>query len=318
MTTPFGAHFFRHELDLLVELLRECRSHDVQVINAEDGTENRIKSIRRRTGLEAGCYAPLVPNATVAGLSEPRLPVKRNLLRTEVFAFVLSLCGLACDDVARFDESGTTATGMIESMRDQRYCEVVAGTIQGTDVVLDVYNTVGLGDCPQADWVLLDKLAISEQLGSDIVLLNGPRYWTLDGFERASLLDSMVVTFGTIPMRLGGRVTVPLSDAAKGGVPYVLRHVNRKTVARFDGMKRVHELVDPAEQVFVMQSYSVQLATQDYVSLESLAERLDLPMGWTYRTRVIPETVLVEAVNDLATVVQDDFANTYQLWISSP
>jgi hypothetical protein len=40
---------------------------------------------------------------------------------------------------------------------------------------------------------------------------------------------------------------------------------------------------------------------------------LALPQGWTYRSRVLATDLDVAAVDGIATVVQDDFADTYQL-----
>ena len=51
--------------------------------------------------------------------------------------------------------------------------------------------------------------------------------------------------------------------------------------------------------------------TTDEASLLTLGDRLSMPEGWTYRTRVLDEELVVDTSATLATVVQDEFENTY-------
>jgi hypothetical protein len=62
-----------------------------------------------------------------------------------------------------------------------------------------------------------------------------------------------------------------------------------------------------------MQSYSVETTAQTEASLAGLGQTLQLPDGWTFRTRTLDASLSVTAVEGLATVVQDDLSNTYQL-----
>ncbi len=41
-------------------------------------------------------------------------------------------------------------------LRGLRYCEVLAGGRKWLHLEFDVYNSLGLGDCPQAAWERLD------------------------------------------------------------------------------------------------------------------------------------------------------------------
>ena len=45
----------------------------------------------------------------------------------------------------------------------------------------------------------------------------------------------------------------------------------------------------------------------------SCGERLALPDGWTYRTRVLDEELVVDTSDHLATVLQDELENSYTL-----
>jgi len=44
-----------------------------------------------------------------------------------------------------------------------------------------------------------------------------------------------------------------------------------------------------------------------------LGERLALPEGWGYRTRVLDEELVVDTIATVATVVQGELENTYTL-----
>jgi hypothetical protein len=217
-------------------------------------------------------------------------------------------------------DAGTEADGaapdtgvLVGNLRGTRYCEVVLATVGAQTIHLEVYNTQGLNDCPAAEWTQLDPNQIKVAYGADMVVLNGPRYWMLDAFVEGQLVDPTPKTFGTIEMRHAANVDVPAADVATLQNAYIFRQVQRNTVVRFDAGKPVFELLDTTARVFDMQSFSVQKTPQTDADLATLGSRLTLPAGWTFRTRVIAADLTVTAIDHVATVVQDDFANTYQL-----
>ncbi len=220
------------------------------------------------------------------------------------------------DRSAMVDVSGDSAAAsdvdQVRGLRGARYCEVLVARLAGATVHVEVYNTIGLGDCPDAAWRALDASAIMAQTGAVRVVLNGPRYWMLDAFVRGDLIDPTVVTFGALPMRRAGGIDVPLAQVASVGRPYELRTIQRTSVVRFAAGAPVFELVDGDGHVYEMQSYSVQSAAITQADLPTLASRLMLPAGWMYRTRTPSQDLVVTAVDNLATVVQDDLGNTYQ------
>src|SRR5687768_9818704 len=65
-------------------------------------------------------------------------------------------------------------------VRGARYCEILVGFLAGTDVRLEVWNTFGLGDCPQEVWTKVDAAAVKAERSADAIVLNGPRYWAFD------------------------------------------------------------------------------------------------------------------------------------------
>ncbi len=218
-------------------------------------------------------------------------------------------------DVATDSASDVTTRGDADTasgLRGQRYCEVLAGTISGANVLLDVYNTIGLNDCPDAAWRALDVAALRTELGVPAVVLNGPRHWTIDAFESGALQNPTVRTIGGIAMRVAGRIEVPLSVAMMGNPPYRVQTVRRDTTVRFEAGSHVYELVAADGGVFVMQSFSLQMQPQTIESLETLGDRLHPLTGWTFRTRVLTAPLRVTAIDGMAMVTTDNVGNAYQ------
>ena len=201
---------------------------------------------------------------------------------------------------------------LIDHMRGVRYGEVLAVYLRDTGLEAEVYGTQMLNDCPQELWETLDADAIAKDMGAVFVKLNGPRYWLLDGLgSKVAVVDPVFKDFNGIQMR---RIaTIPLgADFAAG--PYVARNVNRGAVFFFDAGKTVYELVDPEGQAFVMQARCVGVDSSiTEQSLETLGDRLALPAGWTYKSRMLNSELVIDTSATLATVVQDEFENTYTL-----
>ena len=205
-----------------------------------------------------------------------------------------------------------TPQRLIDDMRGVRYGEVLAVFLRDTGLEAEVYGTQMLNDCPQELWETLDADAIAKDMGAVFVKLNGPRYWLLDGLgSKVAVVDPVFRDFNGIQMR---RIaTIPLgADFAAGA--YVVRNVNRGAVFFFDAGKTVYELVDPDGRALVMQARCIGIdPNMTEESLATLGERLALPEGWSYRTRVLETELVVDTSATLATVVQDEFENTYTL-----
>jgi hypothetical protein len=206
----------------------------------------------------------------------------------------------------------TAPQRLIDHMRGVRYGEVLAMFLRDTGLEAEVYGTQMLNDCPQELWETLDADAIAKDMGAVFVKLNGPRYWLLDGLgSKVAVVDPVFKDFNGIQMR---RIaTIPIgADFAAG--PYTIRNVNRGAVFFFDAGKTVYELVDPDGRALVMQARCIGIdPNMTEESLANLGERLALPAGWSYRTRVLETELVVDTSATLATVVQDEFENTYTL-----
>jgi len=54
-------------------------------------------------------------------------------------------------------------------------------------------------------------------------------------------------------------------------------------------------------------------ASMSEETLPTLGERLRVPTGWRYRVRTLDEELVVDTTRSLATVLQDEFENSYTL-----
>lgn len=208
--------------------------------------------------------------------------------------------------------STDTPQRLISDMRGVRYGEVLAVFARGDRLEAEVYGTQMLNDCPQDLWEALDPAQIAIDLDAVFIKLNGPRHWMLDGLgTKVAVVDPVFHDFGGLLMR---RIAVvDLTDNAQS-VPYVERHVNRGAVFFFDAGSVVHELVRPDGVAYVMQAYCIGVdPTLTEADLVHLGDRLALPEGWSYRTRVLDEELVVDTSATVATVIQDEWENTYTL-----
>lgn len=201
---------------------------------------------------------------------------------------------------------------LISDMRGVRYGEVLAVFGDGDDFRAEVYGTQLLNDCPQDLWDALDADAIAADMGALAVKLNGPRYWMLDGLgTKVAVLEPVLRDFGGLTTRRIAEVHLGDDPTTQ---PYVERHVNRGAIFFFDEGEPVHELVRPDGVAYVLQAYCVGVdASLTQEALPGLGDRLDLPEGWTYRTRVLDEELIVDTTETIATVIQDELENTYTL-----
>ena len=201
---------------------------------------------------------------------------------------------------------------LIDNMRDVRYGEVLAVFARDNKLEAEVYGTQMINDCPDELWKTLDAAVIASEMSALAVKLNGPRYWVLDGLgTKVAFVEPVVRDFNGLMMR---RIaTVDLGDKP-ATVPYEERYVNRGAVFFFDAGSVVYELINAQGKAYVMQAYCVGVdPTLNLDNLGDLAARLDPPTGWSFRSRILDAELVVDTTDHPATVVQDEFENTYTL-----
>ena len=206
------------------------------------------------------------------------------------------------------DSPGRTAT----NQRGTRYGEVLAVLSDGEQFTAHVYGTQLLNDCPRELWGSLDPPSIARELGALHVKLNGPRYWVLDALgSKGTPIEPVLREFNGLRMR---RIAVLELGTNPAQVPYTARTVDRRVAMYFDAGSVVYELIDPDGLAYVMQAYCTGVdAALNEIALADLGDRLALPQGWNFRTRVLDQELIVDTSKSPATVLQDELENTYTL-----
>ena len=114
-------------------------------------------------------------------------------------------------------------------------------------------------------------------------------------------------------MRKAGKVKIGFKDIFGKRSVYKERKVRRNSIWIFNADDFVFELISPESKVYIMQSYSTEVRNLNLQILKDLKSLLKLPKGWNYRARLLTETLNVPIPEGLATVIQDDFYNSYTL-----
>ena len=259
--------------------------------------------------------------------------IKVGLLALLLSALVLTACGTetptpvnqvtstpAAPTIARATVSAATATpasvaatAASKALRNSRYCEVIPVYLDAGKLVQSVYNTQGLNDCPAEAWNALNADDLAKSLGAVKVILNGPRYWVMDKIiASGDSAGGEVKTFGDLKMQYRAKIEVPAGSTSASATPYTQNIIDRNTEYIYTSGKSIYQLVSPAGDVYIMQTYSQivdpKLTMED---LPNLGTRLKLPAGWQFRVTT-PEQDLHLIARGKATLVQDDLTNSYQ------
>jgi len=188
------------------------------------------------------------------------------------------------------------------NMRGYRYGEILLVYPDRTEV----WGTQTLNRCPDDKWKALDKEKIRTEYGAEDIFLNGPRHFVINNGSGAKLPKLETRVYGDLKMRRLATLKAKKPD------PYTPVTVLRTNTWKFWKGSEVYELTDPKGQVYIMQSYSKIIdSDQTESDLSTLGERLKLPKGWTFSTRILEENLDVVA-DGKAIVVMDDLTNTYQ------
>jgi hypothetical protein len=217
-------------------------------------------------------------------------------------------------DALAQEASPVASTAEQTSLRGTRYCEVLvpARETVGTALMLRVYNTQGLNDCPEAEWSALDAQAEAERLGVPTVLKNGPRFVAFDRISAE--FDGSVETFQGLAMQLIATLELPSGVMPQDQAPYSEMVVHRTTEYVYIAGQPVFELISPDGRSYIMQTYVAEINPSGEMSgLASLGSQLTLPERWTFRVVVLEQDLHVATIDGQATVVRDNLENIYQL-----
>jgi len=188
-------------------------------------------------------------------------------------------------------------------MRGYRYCELLFQFDDRTEV----WGTQGLNQCPQTDWNELDLDRIKSSNNATNLIANGPRYFVVNSSIDMDLPDESTRKFGNLEMRK--LATVGMLDIERS---FTEISVYRNNIWIFKEDEQIYLLIDTDGSEYIMQSYSLVIdASMEESKLSNLEEKLNLPVGWRYETRVLDSELRVPA-NGEAIVLRDNRGNTYQ------
>jgi len=188
-------------------------------------------------------------------------------------------------------------------IRGYRYCELLFQFDDRTEV----WGTQGLNQCPQTDWNELDLDRIKSSNNATNLIANGPRYFVVNSSIGMDLPDESTRKFGNLEMRK--LATVGMLDIERS---FTEISVYRNNIWIFKEDEQIYLLIDSDGSEYIMQSYSLIIdASMEESKLSNLEEKLNLPVGWRYETRVLDSELRVPA-NGEAIVLRDNLGNTYQ------
>ncbi len=218
----------------------------------------------------------------------------------------LALCPFRPLTAAISDDVGSR-----DHMRGVRYGEIIVVTGGPIHFVGQVYNTVGLNDCPEAAWKALNVAKIKQEYKARAVILNGPRYFMVDKISIAA--PGKVASFGSLDARLLATVDVSIASVLRGKAkPYTENIVKRTTEYVYKKGLPVYQLFSPDGHVYVMQTYALIVDPNlTQAQLATLGSKLKLPKGWLYRERILDANLVMRA-KGTAYVLQDNLENSYQ------
>ena len=197
----------------------------------------------------------------------------------------------------------------LEKMFNTRYCEIFGvNPAPAGGFAVKIFNSVGLGKCPEAQWAALDLEAIAAQEGWLLAAPNGPRHW---------LMDTIIGNKPTNPKTFGGikmRQVATLESATLSPNPFTQFEISRKNTWVFNKGRTIYTLTDPFGNYFVMQAYT---RTVDPALNPKTLENLDnnplaaIPTGWTFRTTKLKRPLELKASGS-ATIIRDGVRSVYQ------
>jgi len=222
-------------------------------------------------------------------------------------------------------QDGSTATKMsFDNIREVRYGEIslICGSGPGN---ASMYNTLELNgqtdankdSCPAALWNNVSEDAMAQQFSVPSVWKNGPRFWVVDWIQ---LPVGTELDFNGLKARWFAYPTYPPNIQSLGitAGSYITTYVKRDSNMTWYQGKPVFMLIDPSGTPWVMQA-AAMIVDQNltYNDLFTLGDKLQMPAGWKYQTKVLTQDLKVKPFsNGTAIITQDSLGNSYDACVN--
>lgn len=227
----------------------------------------------------------------------------RKILGTAVLAVALLVVPSA--GTAKEAKAGKGLAGIYNS----RYCEIfVVEPPVASLFAVNVFNTVGLNECPRDRWNAVDFDAIRQEWGALGAVANGPRRWTIDAISGGRAGN---------PFEMSGlevRKVATLETPSLSPEPFTEVAIDRTTVWKFRKGRNIRIVVSPTGKRYAMQSYTKTVDPGLKARhLNSIGRNplIALPEGWKFKTKKLRRPLALE-VKRTARIVRDGLGSTYQ------
>lgn len=216
-------------------------------------------------------------------------------------------------------QDGSNAKNMtFNNLRDVRYCEISFICQPGAGGA-SMYNTQDLNNkgthkdtCPEALWNNISETAMAAQYQVPNVWKNGPRFWVADSI---TIPVGTELDFNGLKARWFAYPSYPPNIQSLGitAGSYIITKVQRNSQIRLNKGREAFILTDPSGTPYVMQA-AAKIVDQNltYKDLMTLDKKLQLPTGWKYSVKVLPQDLtIVPFSNGTAVITQDSLGNSY-------
>ncbi len=252
-------------------------------------------------------------------------------------SFTLSAALPACDS-STLDEAPPEAR---ESLRGARVCELFELRVEGEHLVMDVWNSGALHDCPDEwlaaidpqryavggpRWRSVDELqpvdTEGEPVDFDAEFLEVPAGLGYDMFLAAKvLLMPLAAIEGMLGISIESIEDLPpqvhrtILDGTLASDGYAINEVQRALTTRM-----VHHagsevfVIDDGECRYAMKYYTsvIDSALTDEDAIALLGGKFEhLPEGWSFEVLRLEEDLVITETDGVAYVIADEFGNSY-------
>lgn len=221
------------------------------------------------------------------------------------FAFVISLVMLPQLAAAK----PVKRDGGLYQLYNARYCEIFVVQQVSPTISLDIFNTIGLNNCPPDQFAAIDLPSVAAAQGGLVAQRNGPRRWVLDAITSGETGDP--VDIGGLEMRYVAELVPPSLSPP----PFTDITVKRTTVWQYRKGRSLRIVISPEGQRYVMQAFSrAPGSTVHEADLNTLGSNpaIALPEGWTFKTKVVKRKLLNLRASGTAHIVRDGLGSVYQ------